>query len=171
MTAAGPRKPHALKKPLRRRKDGSATIKVTGRTADVLDRPDSILEWDEEELRRGYRRDKNGNFTGRPPSIVPAECHQELMRRQLRWAQDELRNNLKAAMEALAGIVKSPNADDHAKMKAISLILDRTLGKVPDRVEMAVETPPWMEALKDGIIVGEEEDFIEAESEEVVKGA
>lgn len=159
----------------RRQASGRGMIRVAKQTADILENPSRLKEWDEEELRRGYRKSKKGNFIGRPPHVVPTACHQELTRRLFRQAQQTFNENLPDAVNMLMSIVKSPNTDDHAKLKAISMVLERTMGKTPERVDisMAPEEPAWIKAMRDATVVGTEydpileaDDVIDVESEE-----
>jgi hypothetical protein len=166
-------KPASKERTLRHRhRSGQAMVKVSKQTADVLERPSSIKDWDDEELERGQRKDKNGQFRGRPPTIVPTECYNELTRRLFSRAEKLMRDNLLEAIEQLTRIAKSDFADDNAKIKAIDMMMNRVLGKVPDKVNLhaSVEEPPWLKALQSATVVGEVESggVIDAESEEVL---
>lgn len=162
-------KPVVLRK---RHKSGRALIRVAKSTADILEDPTKLSEWDDEELRRGYRRASDGKFRGRPPRVIPTVCHQELTRRMLKQAQQLFNDNLPAAVEVLMEIIKSKNSDDHAKIKAISMVLDRTMGKTPEKVDVSVqaEEPEWLKVMREATVVGAEYDLpldvIDVESQE-----
>jgi hypothetical protein len=123
-----------------------------GRTNEALLRGElDPSAWTDEELVRGQRRDKNGRWTGRPPTVVPAVVHQELTRRRMSQAFELLRDNVLRASEVLIEIATDPDAEAAVRVKAASIILDRVLGKAPERVELSVE-PPWAAALRGALV-------------------
>lgn len=129
------------------------TVRVTQRTSDTLADPiGNLVEWDDEELLRGQRRDKNGRFTGSPPKIVPTIVHEELVKRRLAFAKHQMAHDLKKSLEALGSIVESKTADPHARIKAAGMIMDRVLGKPKETLEVQGEEPKWMQTLNVAII-------------------
>jgi hypothetical protein len=154
--------------PVKRHKSGRGVIRINARTADALDNPDDVKTWDEEELRRGYRRAADGTFKGRPPKVVPMECYHELQRRVLKDAEVLMQTNLQKAVEQLVALVDSPFTDDNARLKAIDMIMNRVMGKAPEKVSVAVsvEEPKWMQAMKEATVVGEH-GVLDVGSEEV----
>lgn len=161
--------------PMRRKPStGEVIIKASARVGDLMDDPESIKDWDDEELEHGYRRDKNGRFTGRPPRVVPHVCYQELQRRFREKAHRELAKNAKTAVDALLEIVKSNMADDKARVAAAKIILDRSLGKEPQTLDIEVKTPPWLKALQGGIVAlgpgkdgSDEDDIIDIDDDDI----
>jgi len=158
-------KPRSNRQVKPRGSDGRATVVISKQSAEVISNPDSLADWDDEELERGQRKDKNGQFRGRPPTVVPIELHNELTRRLFQKANMLLRSNLISSCNVLIRIMESDFADDSARLKAVDMLMSRVLGKVPDRVELNTnpEEPEWMKALKDATIVG---DIIDVPSEE-----
>jgi hypothetical protein len=65
----------------KRLKNGRALMTVSRHTADILEGIEDLTAWDNEELLRGQRRDRRGNFTGVPPKVVPQAVHAERVRR------------------------------------------------------------------------------------------
>lgn len=108
-----------------------------------------LSDWDEEELRRGQRRDKNGGFHGRPPAVVPKILHDELTRRTLSEAKEVMRKNLVAAAESLKDIAIDEDMPPGDRVKAIDLIMNRVMGKSPEKVEISAEKNPYEELLED----------------------
>lgn len=123
--------------------------------------------WDDEELVRGMRKDKTGIFRGRPPVLVPKALHDEMVRRQMSRAMELLQDNLCAAVEVLVSIATRPTAEDKDRIVAAKLIIDRVLGKTPERVQLNLgDPPPWLKALTGGIVSVENEgDVIDVEEE------
>lgn len=96
---ADKRRQQRAKRDTKRATAGKHTVmEVRGRQAELLTASRNgtldVSDWDLEELLRGYRRSKNGRFSGRPPSIVPREVHQELAKR--------VRNDVAHALRGIA---------------------------------------------------------------------
>lgn len=157
--------------PIHRQASGRGQVRVGVSTADALDHPETIVDWDDEELFRGKRRDKNGSFTGRDPLVVPLECFRELTRRQMRKAQMNLSRNVNDAVDTLVNIAKDPRADDKARVAAAKLVLDRVLGTAPIKVEGTGNQPLFIGLIQGGIVSGSltinDPSIIDAESTEV----
>lgn len=118
---------------------GRALVRVGRGTTDVLIGKEDLRTWDNEELRRGRKRDKNGGWQGRDPIIVPKAIHDELVRRTLEKANQLLTENLEGALEILVAIMKDPTVDARERLKAIQMIADRAMGKEPQKIEVAGE--------------------------------
>lgn len=106
--------------------------------------------WSEEELIRGQRRASNGRFMGRPPKVVPKAIHDELVRRKMSRAFELLQESVVDAALLLRSVVNDPEAAYAERIRAASLILDRVLGKTPERIQLEVE-PPWATALRQAL--------------------
>ena len=126
-------------------------VRVGKTNAAILAGEADLSVWSEEELLRGRRRDAHGRWSGRPPRVVPSAVHQELTRRRMSEAFDLLRTNLVAATEVLVTLAVDPEVDDTVRLKAATTILDRVLGKAPERVELST-TPAWATALQAAIV-------------------
>lgn len=113
---------------------------------------DDLSEWDNEEIRRGRRRDKNGGWQGRDPVVVPMALHQEAIKRTFDEAQELMREGLVPAIKYLTGLVESDDAEDRDRIKAVSMIMDRVLGKAVERVEIKTGTEPWEDAIKAAVV-------------------
>lgn len=128
-----------------------ALVRLGASNTRILTGQDDLSEWDDEELRMGQRRDKNGRFQGSAPRVVPKALHDELIRRTLIEANDLMRENLPAAVQMLVKIAKSPGVEAKDRLRAISMILDRVMGKSPDKVEISGQSP-WLIALQAGVV-------------------
>lgn len=106
-----------------------------------------LSTWSEEELLRAQRKSKRGTWEGRPPKLVPKAIHDELVRRKMSQAHDLLRDNLIAAVGVLVEIAKDGEAQDSDRIKAAQLIIERVMGKTPERVQLEV-APPWALAIQ-----------------------
>lgn len=127
-----------------------AYYRLSQSATEVLLGMDDLSDWDDEELRNGCRRDKNGNFTGKP-EVVPRKLHDEMVRRTLAKANELMRENLVAAVEVLTEIVLSPNSEDKDRLKAIDMMMNRVMGKEPQQIEIKGEQK-WELALATSIV-------------------
>lgn len=134
-------------------KDGRTYLRVSKQTAELISGEDSLDKWDDEELLRGYKRDKGGKFRGRPPKIVPRDVHNELLKRRLAFAQHHLAHNLEVAVKTLTTIIQDPDAEDTDKLRAINMVVERVMGKEPIKVEHSQDSP-WLVALQGAMVVG-----------------
>lgn len=155
-------------RPPKRNADGRATVRIGPANAAILHGEADLRNWDDEELLRGQRRAKTGSFVGRPPTVVPMAVHDELNRRRFSRAAEALNESLEEAVRVLREIVSDGRASHADRLKAAGMILDRVLGRAPERVQLSVidEKAPWMEALVAGIVATD--GAIDVASEEVL---
>jgi hypothetical protein len=143
------------KKP-KRRKDGSAQTRLSPTSAAVLHGEVDLVDWDDEELLRGKRRSADGTFKGRPTQVVPTEVLHELNRRRFTRAHALLASSLEDTIHMLLSIVNDPASADSDRIKAAEILLDRTLGKPTERVQLGLgfngDDPPWKRAVVNAIV-------------------
>ena len=145
-----------------------AEVRVGQANAAILAGAEDLSLWTEEELLRGTRKDKNGKWSGRPPKIVPKAVHQELVQRRMLDAHSLLGENLVKAVQVLVDIATDKRADAAVRVKAASLIMDRVLGKVPDKVMLTEDPEPtWAKAIRAGMVQSLIPTAIPADSEDV----
>jgi len=118
----------------------------------ILTGQEDLSVWTEEELIRGQKRGKNGKWQGRKPKVVPTEVHDELVRRTLNEAKEMMRTALMPAVTLLGTIITDPDASDKDKLQAASMVIDRMMGKTPERITVSEGVPEWFAALTDGIV-------------------
>lgn len=153
--------------------DGSerGLIRLGASNTRILTGQDDLSDWDDEELRKGTRRDKNGKWQGKAPIVVPKALHDELIRRTMLHANEIMQDNLEEAVRELVHIATSEACEAKDRLRAISMIMDRVMGKPADKVEISGQSP-WLVALQGGIVtmngngVVEEDDVDEAEWED-----
>jgi hypothetical protein len=129
-----------------------ALVRVGKTSTKVLTGEDDLSEWDDEELRRGRRRAASGNFRGADPKVVPKALHDELVRRTMDKAAKLLHDSLEAAVQVLCELVLDPDIEAKDRLRAVQMIMDRTMGKAPDKVEVTADMKPWEIALRGGIV-------------------
>lgn len=103
----------------------------------------SVEDLDDEELARGQCRDKKGGFTGLPPRVVPRDLHDQMMKQLLSRAQQKFREGLLGSIEALTHIAQGEVYEPADRIKAATLIIDRVMGKTPDKLMVAEVKAPW----------------------------
>lgn len=128
-----------------------ALIRMGAGPTAILIGTENVSDWTDEELRRGQRMDKSGNFRGRPMKVIPKVCYDELVRRTMNEATQKFTTNLVAAVEALVSIATSDVAEDKDRLRAIQMITDRAMGKAPDKLELTGHAK-WEVALQAGIV-------------------
>lgn len=117
--------------------DGARALMRLGQAnTRILTGQEDLSLWDDEELLRGQRKDKNGRFQGRPPKVVPLAIHREITRRQMEQAAVLMRDNLTEAVQCLIDIVKGADSEDKDRIKAADMILNRVMGTAPVKVEV-----------------------------------
>lgn len=113
------------------------------RVADLLSGILDVEDLDDEELARGYPRNRNGTFSGRPPKVIPMVVHQRIQREFYKRIEEKMRTALPDAVEMLAKVAVNPLTEDRDKLKAIDMLLNRLMGKPPERVEISSGEKPF----------------------------
>jgi len=144
--------------PLAPKRGRRRKVELSVRQSEALD--GDLSGWSDEELRRGFRRDRNGGWSGRPPKVVPKRLHDELVKRVTDQAGRELRDNLVGAVRLYARVFQDNEAPLATRLAAADRIVDRVLGKAPVTVAASVTVQPWMEIL-DKIVMKDGADDIE----------
>jgi len=159
----------------------SKRIQVGTRNTKILEGEEDLSDWDVDELIRGRKRDRNGHFSGRPPSVVPQKIHEELMRRTLSEVTEIIREAAVPAATKLSEMVQQEldiYQDDEGRiqqerldptqLRACQEVLERVLGKAKERIEISAEIKPWERAVGTVTIVGTREDADEIIDAEIV---
>ena len=69
----------------------SKAKKVPSRYDDFLDGKLSVEDLDHEEQIRGQIRNRNGEFGGRPPTVIPRSFHQAVVREFVHRGEGKLK--------------------------------------------------------------------------------
>lgn len=106
-------------------------------------------DWDDEELIRGYRRGRKGNF-GKPPKYIPREVQQAAFRLLIGRGDRRMKEAYPKAIEALIDLAH--NADsEKVRLEAVKELMNRVVGKVPDTMLVAREAP-WEGVLAESVV-------------------
>lgn len=127
-------------------------IRLSKTATRIMTGQEDVREWDNEEIRRGRRHDKNGGWRGRDPIVVPMALHQEAIRRTFEEAQEIMREGLVPAVRYLAGVIEDEDVEAKDRLKAVQMLLDRVLGKPLERVEIKGDPDPWEDAVVAAVV-------------------
>lgn len=109
---------------------------------------DFVETLDAEELASGRLKDKHGGFTGRPPSFIPRQflmaCQRELYTR----FSTRVQANLEKATDELIRLAFSTEMEAKDRVKALQYLIERVVGKVPDKLEISA-ADPWEQIVSD----------------------
>jgi hypothetical protein len=141
-----------------------AIVRMGTMNTRILTGQEDLSTWEDEELKRGCRRNKNGIFQGISPTIVPKVLHDELVRRTLARSEELMRENLYDAIQALVDIIKGADTEDKDRIKAIEIIMNRVMGKEPMKVEVAAMKSRFEEAFEAMLVPEEDDQVIDADS-------
>ena len=122
--------------------DHDIYLRLQGRYAMLLQGVLKVEDLDDEELAQGRLKASDGTFRGRPPRVVPAELVQAMRREWLSRAESKLREALmQKGIGTLVELAGDTNIDPAVRLRAADKIIERTMGKVPDKVHIAAEDP------------------------------
>jgi hypothetical protein len=158
---------------MRELKDGRGLLTVGRTQVSILKGEDDLSDWTDEELRRGQRISKSGDWSGRPPQLVARQIHEELVKRKLKRATELLKTSSWKAVKVLAEIATDRQADYNIRLKAATEILDRSIGKPREHVDMTIEAP-WQRIMATAIVNSVDGDEVqkalEASNGDVIEG-
>jgi hypothetical protein len=171
---AHPQKKQAARMPKKKRtKDGGAVVSITPVAAAVVFDGEPLDDWDDDELIRGKRKDKNGKFTGRPAQVIPARLHRELTRRRFSRSRDLMAESLEDCARMLRSIVVDEAAPIRSRIHAAEVLMDRVLGRPKESMAIdfanTAEPAPWQRMMAEAI-VGNLQQAIDAEAESIIEG-
>lgn len=112
----------------------------------------TVDDLDDEEVMAGRTKDRNGKFSGRPPDKLPRAIADALRRRWFETVQQSLNDSTDLAIATLQEVMASRMAAAPARVRAAEIILERNLGKVPDKVQATVEVKKFEEDVE-GLLV------------------
>lgn len=168
---AGPQQRRTLNQLKREREAGGgkdrkepprAMVQVGAAVTAVMLGDDDPRTWTDEEILHGRRADRNGRFTGQDPKVVPREVYDELLRRNLNGGMTQFHRMQDDALEMLQDLMTGEDVDDKVRLAAVKMVLERTMGKTPDRIEIGVTREPWQDAVADVEFVTDD-DIVDAE--------
>lgn len=137
-------------------------VNVSGRMKQLIEGEITVDDLDDEELMSGNFRDASGNLTGNRSKLIPKSVHQEVMRRILQRGQERIRSDYFNALDVVSDIMSDDQNDPAVRLRAANMIIERTAGKTPEKVELSLEVKKY-EQIATSIIREIPEDIEEAE--------
>lgn len=98
-------------------------------------------ELDEEELARGQLKDKNGNFTGRPPVLVPREFHLACQRELKRRFQELFDKDVISVAKMYLAMAQNESVPVQTRAKMLQYAMERVFGGIPKDITIKQEAP------------------------------
>ena len=122
--------------------DTDKYIRLQGRYAMFLSGALTVDDLDDDELAQGRLKSVDGTFRGRPPRVIPTEMVQAMRREWLSRAEARLREALlEKGIGTLVALAENTLVDDNVRLRAAQTIIERTMGKVPDKIELKSADP------------------------------
>lgn len=137
---------------------------LTPRMRDLAEGRLSVEDLDFEELSRGQLRDKNGNFTGAKPALLPRAWHERVAREMVLRGESEFRKDFDGALRAMSQLALNERTPSRERFLASQYIIERIMGKIPDKVETKTEVTVFDAAIENGdflVDLGEDPKAIE----------
>lgn len=150
---------------LPRKSQSGGYIRIGHATIDLMEDPSQLLDWDDEELRRGCRRNKNGGFPAAKSEIIPRKVYDELVKRTIDHCFEKMRYNMPEMIDIMMVMLRDPGVMPRDKLKAIEMMMNRVFGKPTERhiIKVGQERKAWQEALDIAIVndpeIVEDEEF------------
>jgi hypothetical protein len=123
-------------------------IRVKGRMAKLLRGELSVEDLDDEELARGYCKAKDGTFRGKPPGIIPRAMWTRMQRELFQRFDERLKSNLVETLDVVLELAKDRDIDAGTRLRAAQYVIDRTMGKTPEKITVSHEDP-WETIIND----------------------
>ena len=115
-----------------------AAVKPKSRLEMLIDGDITVEDLDAEELQKRRPRNRQGNFNGRPPTMLPRSLLLAMdveFKKRIQTRFDELADD---AIKALESVMKDQRAQAQARVNAAGMMLERVVGKVPDQLVQEV---------------------------------
>lgn len=139
----GPKKKSIPKKELELRA-------LTPKMRDLAEGRLKVEDLDWEELVQGRLKDSTGKFSGAAPAILPREFHERISQEIIVRADSQFRQNFDGAMQALIGLVTNERTPARERLAAAQYVIERTIGKVPDKTEIKQEISVFDKLVQSG---------------------
>lgn len=109
----------------------------------------TVKDLDDEELRYGRCRDRNGKIPTRTGTteVIPKEQYDAMIaEHELRFKQ-KLRQNLDDMLDVMIEVAKDDTVEPRDRFEAAKYLAERVWGKTPETVNVTVKTAPWEDLL------------------------
>lgn len=125
------------------------TSRASDRMQMLIDGEIKIEDLDDEELRRGQLRSKDGDFRGRPPQLIPRTFHEAIVRELIERGNAKLRDNLEASLSVITQMAMNPKTPARERLAAAQYVVERTMGKIPEKQIVQAQVAKWEAQMED----------------------
>lgn len=146
------------------------TKSMSQRYQDLMDGTLSVEDLDDQECVRGQLRAADGTFRGRPPKAVPRELYLKMQSEAAKRWENKLKGLVDLSIEALEKLVLTGRSE-MVRYQASVYLLERTMGKVPDKVQISAEVKRWEDVASHILVDLGEQPAIEQPTKEKTDGA
>lgn len=108
-------------------------------------------ELEPDELARGQLKDRNGEFRGRPPALVPRAFHDACIKEIQRRFNEKMQTRLLEATDELIDLSKAGRLDGKDRAKLLVYLIERVMGPVPKTVHVTAGEP-WEGMMTQGLL-------------------
>lgn len=134
-----------------------AMVRVKSRWQQLIDGEITVDDLDDDEIMAGRVKNKNGEFSGRPPKMMPREIIDGLRMEFHRRVDRKFEDGLQTALDTLEDVMTSRMAAAPARVRAAEVWIERVRGKVPDNVIASITVSKFEEGIE-SLLVDTEED-------------
>lgn len=114
-----------------------------------------IEDMSDKEVEKGRWADKDGKFKGRPTKVMPRKFADELQVERIKRWNKKVQEDLDPMRQVLLDIALNPRASADARHKCAVYLIERAVGKVPEKNEIKLEIAKWEQDIE-GILVGDD---------------
>jgi hypothetical protein len=115
----------------------------------LIDGEITVADLGDDELKRMQTRDRYDGFNGRPPDWTKhRKLFQSMKQESIKRAQGMIDASITDAVEFLAGVVRSRDAQVKDRIKASEILMARGMGSVPTHI-VNHEGTKWDDMLND----------------------
>ncbi len=109
----------------------------------------TVADLDDEELRAGKCRDKNGRIprTKNKTEPIPRDIYDAMVVEHEARFNHRLREKLDHMIDVMVSVAEDPTNEPRDRLEAAKYIFERVAGKTPDRVAVTVTKAPWEEMM------------------------
>ena len=107
----------------------------------------TVKDLDDEELRYGKCRDRNGRIP-KPPNkteMVPLDLYDEMVAEHQKRTTEKLRQQMDIALDVMVGVMTDDTVEPKDRFAAAQYLFERVAGKTIERVAVTVQKAPWEE--------------------------
>lgn len=144
-------KGRATKAAIRAKAAEEDRMSAQDRWAMLLSGTLTVRDLDDQEIRKMRVRSADGTFNGPGKQRLPSHLAQQFLNEAMRRANDKIRTAVPEAVKILVEIAKDPDAKHADRLKAISMLMDRGMGRVPETVRIESGDHPWEALLTDAV--------------------